>query len=34
MYRALRIGGGSAYDSENTGDYKDAGKYMGFEWRH
>jgi hypothetical protein len=34
MYRALRIGGGSAYDSENAGDYKDAGKYMGFEWSH
>jgi len=30
MYRALRIGGGSAYECENKGAYKDAGKYMSF----
>ncbi|MDR2554165.1 MAG: DUF1353 domain-containing protein [Fibromonadaceae bacterium] len=34
MYRALRIGGSSAYDSENAGDYKDAGEYMDFKWGH
>jgi len=34
MYRALRIGGASAYESENTGDYTDAEKYMEFKWRN
>jgi len=33
MYHALRIGGGSAYECENTGDYADAGKYMSFRWK-
>jgi len=32
MYGALRIGGGSAYNSENKGEYADAGDYMRFEW--
>jgi len=32
MHRALRIGGGSAWDSDNTGAYKDAGLFMSFRW--
>jgi len=32
MYRALRIGGGYAYDSENKGDYAGAEDYMDFRW--
>ncbi len=32
MYRALRIGGGSAYKSENEGDYAGAGHFMEFRW--
>jgi len=32
MYRALRVGGGSAYECENAGEYKGAGEYMRFEW--
>jgi hypothetical protein len=32
MYRALRIGGGSAYSSQNTGDYEGAEKFMEFAW--
>jgi hypothetical protein len=30
MYSALRIGGGSAYNSQNTGDYKGAEEFMEF----
>jgi len=33
MYRALRIGGGSAYNEYNKGDYANASKYMKFYWR-
>jgi len=33
MYRALRIGGSSAYESINKGDYANASKYMKFFWR-
>jgi len=33
MYRALRIGGSSAYAGENKGDYANASKYMKFWWR-
>jgi hypothetical protein len=32
MYRALRIGGGSAYNEQNTGDYKGAEEFMEFRW--
>jgi len=32
MHLALRIGGASAYECENTGDYADAGALMKFEW--
>jgi len=32
MYRALRIGGRSAYEEENTGVYAGAEKYMTFHW--
>ncbi|MCL1956201.1 MAG: hypothetical protein FWF63_02660 [Fibromonadales bacterium] len=31
MYKALRIGGASAYEAENKGDYADAGTLMKFE---
>ena len=34
MHRALRIGGGSAYEGENTGEYAKAGEFMKFEWVH
>lgn len=32
MYNALRIGGGSAYESENDGDYSNASNFMEFRW--
>jgi len=32
MHRALRIGGGSAYESENTGDYEGAENFINFRW--
>jgi len=32
MYRALRIGGSSAYECENEGNYADAEDYMDFRW--
>jgi hypothetical protein len=32
MYRALRIGGGSAYNEQNTGDYRGAEEFMEFRW--
>jgi hypothetical protein len=32
MHKALRIGGASAYECENAGDYAGAEKYMKFEW--
>jgi hypothetical protein len=34
MHKALRVGGGSAYDEENTGVYAGAEKYMDFKWLH
>jgi len=34
MYQFVDKLGGSAYYSENTGDYADAGEYMAFEWGH
>lgn len=33
MHRALRIGGGSAYNEENKGEYAEAGEFMKFERR-
>jgi len=33
MYRALRIGGGSAYEEDNTGYYKGVEQYMNFLWK-
>jgi len=32
MHKALRIGGGSAYECENTGDYAGAENFMSFYW--
>jgi len=32
MHRALRVGGGSAYECENKGEYKEAGELLRFEW--
>jgi hypothetical protein len=32
MYRALRIGGGSAYNGQNEGPYKGAEEFMEFRW--
>jgi hypothetical protein len=32
MHKALRIGGAAAYNSENSGEYADAGQYMRFLW--
>jgi len=32
MHKALRVGGGSAYDEENTGVYAGAGEFMDFRW--
>jgi len=32
MHRALRIGGGSAYNCDNKGEYAGAGELMRFEW--
>jgi len=34
MYQFVDKLGGSAYNSENTGDYVTAGNYMDFEWRY
>jgi len=33
MYRTLRIGGGFAFNAENTGDYAGAENLMNFVWR-
>jgi len=33
MYRALRIGGGSAFEEDNTGPYKGVENYMNFLWK-
>jgi hypothetical protein len=32
MYRALRIGGGPAYNGQNEGPYKGAEEFMEFRW--
>jgi len=34
MYEFVSKLGGSAYSSENTGEYANAGEYMAFKWRH
>lgn len=33
MHKALRLGGGLAYNAPNTGIYKDAGQFMNFHWK-